>query len=69
MSVHRTESEVQEIHDCFQEIQQRGPGAHAIADIIRREQEAQGGDSDIDASREDGNHAGEKPCQAPAPTS
>jgi low affinity Fe/Cu permease len=34
----RTESEVQEIHDRFQEIQQRGPGAHSIADVIRREQ-------------------------------
>ncbi len=30
----RTESEVQEIHDRFQEIQQRGPGAHSIADIL-----------------------------------
>jgi low affinity Fe/Cu permease len=30
----RTESEVQEIHDRFQEIQQRGPGAHSIADIV-----------------------------------
>jgi low affinity Fe/Cu permease len=29
----RTESEVKEIHDRFQEIQQRGPGAHSIADI------------------------------------
>jgi low affinity Fe/Cu permease len=29
----RTESEVQEIHDRFQEIQQRGPGAHSISDI------------------------------------
>jgi low affinity Fe/Cu permease len=36
----RPESEVQEIHDRFQEIQQRGPGAHSIADIIRREQGA-----------------------------
>jgi low affinity Fe/Cu permease len=36
----RTESEVQEIHDRFQEIQQRGPGAHSIADVIRREQSA-----------------------------
>jgi low affinity Fe/Cu permease len=35
----RTESEVQEIHDRFQEIQQRGPGAHSIADIVRQEQE------------------------------
>jgi low affinity Fe/Cu permease len=34
----RTESEVQEIHDRFQEIQQRGPGAHSIADVIRGEQ-------------------------------
>jgi low affinity Fe/Cu permease len=33
----RTESEVQEIHDRFQEIQQRGPGAHSIADVIRPE--------------------------------
>jgi low affinity Fe/Cu permease len=33
----RTESEVQEIHDRFQEIQQRGPGAHSIADILSRE--------------------------------
>jgi low affinity Fe/Cu permease len=30
----RTESEVQEIHDRFQEIQQRGPGAHSISDIL-----------------------------------
>jgi low affinity Fe/Cu permease len=29
----RSESEVQEIHDRFQEIQQRGPGAHSIADL------------------------------------
>ncbi len=29
----RTESEVRELHDRFQEIQQRGPGAHSIADI------------------------------------
>jgi low affinity Fe/Cu permease len=36
----RTESEVQEIHDRFQEIQQRGPGAHSIADVIREEQGA-----------------------------
>ena len=28
----RSESEVREIHDRFQEIQQRGPGAHSIAD-------------------------------------
>jgi low affinity Fe/Cu permease len=35
----RTESEVQEIHDRFQEIQQRGPGVHSIADIVRQEQE------------------------------
>jgi low affinity Fe/Cu permease len=33
----RTESEVQEIHDRFQEIQQRGPGAHSISDILDRE--------------------------------
>jgi low affinity Fe/Cu permease len=36
----RTESEVQEIHDRFQEIQQRGPGAHSISDILDAEQEA-----------------------------
>jgi low affinity Fe/Cu permease len=36
----RTESEVQEIHDRFQEIQQRGPGAHSISDVISREQDA-----------------------------
>ena len=29
----RTESEVREIHDRFQEIQQRGPGTHSIADL------------------------------------
>jgi low affinity Fe/Cu permease len=29
----RSESEVREIHDRFQDIQQRGPGAHSIADI------------------------------------
>ncbi len=29
----RSESEVREIHDRFQEIQQRGPGAHSIADL------------------------------------
>ena len=34
----RTESEVQEIHDRFQEIQQRGPGAHSIADILSRDE-------------------------------
>lgn len=36
----RTESEVQEIHDRFQEIQQRGPGAHSISDILDAEREA-----------------------------
>jgi low affinity Fe/Cu permease len=36
----RTESEVQEIHDRFQEIQQRGPGTHSISDVIRPEQGA-----------------------------
>jgi low affinity Fe/Cu permease len=35
----RTESEVQEIHDRFQEIQQRGPGAHSISDILDAERE------------------------------
>jgi low affinity Fe/Cu permease len=35
----RTESEVQDIHDRFQEIQQRGPGAHSISDILNNEQE------------------------------
>ena len=30
----RTESEVQEIHDRFQELQQRGPGAHSISDVL-----------------------------------
>jgi low affinity Fe/Cu permease len=34
----RTESEVREIHDRFQEIQQRGPGAHSLADIPTGEQ-------------------------------
>lgn len=34
----RSESEVQEIHDRFQEIQQRGPGAHSIADPRPEEQ-------------------------------
>jgi low affinity Fe/Cu permease len=34
----RTESEVQEIHDRFQEIQQRGPGAHSIADILTKDE-------------------------------
>jgi low affinity Fe/Cu permease len=29
----RSESEVREIHDRFQEIQQRGPGTHSIADL------------------------------------
>jgi low affinity Fe/Cu permease len=29
----RSESEVKEIHDRFQEIQQRGPGAHSISDL------------------------------------
>jgi low affinity Fe/Cu permease len=29
----RSESKVRELHDRFQEIQQRGPGAHSIADI------------------------------------
>jgi low affinity Fe/Cu permease len=29
----RSESEVREIHDRFQEIQQRGPDAHSIADL------------------------------------
>lgn len=29
----RSETEVRELHDRFQEIQQRGPGAHSIADI------------------------------------
>jgi low affinity Fe/Cu permease len=33
----RTESEVQEIHDRFQEIQQRGPGAHSIADVLSKD--------------------------------
>jgi low affinity Fe/Cu permease len=33
----RSESEVREIHDRFQEIQQRGPGAHSIADLDSRE--------------------------------
>jgi low affinity Fe/Cu permease len=36
----RTESEVQEMHDRFQEIQQRGPGTHSISDAIRPEQSA-----------------------------
>ena len=36
----RSESEVQEIHDRFQEIQQRGPGAHSIADPHPRSQKA-----------------------------
>jgi low affinity Fe/Cu permease len=31
----RTESEVQEIHDSFQKIQERGPGAHSIDEILR----------------------------------
>jgi low affinity Fe/Cu permease len=35
----RTESEVQEIHDRFQEIQQRGPGAHSISDILSKNEE------------------------------
>lgn len=30
----RTEGEVQAIHDRFQELQQRGPGAHSISDIL-----------------------------------
>ena len=34
----RSESDVQEIHDRFQEIQQRGPGAHSIADPRPEEQ-------------------------------
>ena len=34
----RSESEVQEIHDRFQETQQRGPGAHSIADPRPEEQ-------------------------------
>ena len=29
----RSESEVREIHDRFQQVQQRGPGAHSIADL------------------------------------
>ena len=33
----RSESEVREIHDRFQEIQQRGPGAHSIADLESQE--------------------------------
>jgi low affinity Fe/Cu permease len=33
----RTESEVQQIHDQFQEIQQRGPGAHSIFDLLEGE--------------------------------
>lgn len=33
----RTESEVQEIHDRFQEIQQRGPGTHSISDVLAGE--------------------------------
>jgi hypothetical protein len=33
----RSESEVREIHDRFQEIQQRGPGAHSIADLDSQE--------------------------------
>ena len=33
----RTESEVQEIHDRFQEIQQRGPGAHSISDVLNED--------------------------------
>lgn len=33
----RTESEVQQIHDRFQELQQRGPGAHSISDILNEE--------------------------------
>ncbi len=33
----RTESEVQEIHDRFQEIQRRGPGAHSISDILNQD--------------------------------
>jgi low affinity Fe/Cu permease len=36
----RSENEVQEIHDRFQEIQQRGPGAHSIADVLNDEREA-----------------------------
>jgi low affinity Fe/Cu permease len=36
----RTESEVQEIHDQFQEIQQRGPGAHSISDVLEGESSA-----------------------------
>ncbi len=36
----RSESEVQEIHDRFQEIQQRGPGAHSIADPDPRSKQA-----------------------------
>jgi low affinity Fe/Cu permease len=30
----RSESEVRDIHDRFQEIQQRGPGEHSIADSL-----------------------------------
>lgn len=37
----RTENEVQEIHDRFQEVQQRGPGAHSISDVIARETKEQ----------------------------
>jgi low affinity Fe/Cu permease len=33
----RTEGEVQEIHDRFQEIQQRGPGAHPISEILNQD--------------------------------
>jgi low affinity Fe/Cu permease len=36
----RSESEVKEIHDRFQEIQQRGPGAHSIADTVEAEPDA-----------------------------
>jgi hypothetical protein len=29
----RSERDVREIHDRFQQVQQRGPGAHSIADL------------------------------------
>jgi low affinity Fe/Cu permease len=35
-----SESEVREIHDRFQEIQQRGPGAHSISDTLEAEGDA-----------------------------
>jgi low affinity Fe/Cu permease len=38
----RSESEVRELHDRFQEVQQHGPGSHSIEEALHREEDQQG---------------------------